>query len=575
MSKVAGAKRPSAKALKDAYVKHGSVKKVFKARVFGRHGWDTYQKWYKTSALEGKLPFIRQGAKSRDQLKNPEKVIAEPQGTVKALPTELVALPKRGVKRYLFTSAQNDTKIFMPLWRNLLVLADHYNAEIHVSRFVYLANINAAQTIYDKTQAYDRMLKSMRDDGEERERQEISWEPELQEYLSDRRMEIAPGLVWCGEMNILPTAVHPLSGLEVYTGRKSAIVPHVKIAMQSIPSSKHAPTKFNYTTGTVTMRNYVQRKAGLKAQFHHCYGALLVEVTPDGSWYCRQINADSEGVIHDFDIRVANGDLTTGNRPDSITWADVHEDQLDKGVRELAWGKGGMLDILRPMRQFFHDVLGFRAKSHHELKMPHRLFRRYLLGETDVRKECVGTRDFLHFATRDWCDSIVVHSNHHDHLGRWLEEQDARFDPKNVEFWTAMQTKVYQSLRAGAQKPNYFLLMLNELNHRAKRLTVLDADQSFIICEDANGGIECGMHGHAGPNGGKGSPRSFARLGRKANIGHFHSAEIIDGVYVAGTCGILDPDWTTGPSSWSHSHILTYPNGKRAIVTMWKGAWRA
>src|SRR5690606_32144844 len=139
---------------------------------------------------------------------------------------------------------------------------------------------------------------------------------------------------------------------------------------------------------------------------------------------------------------------------------------------------------------------------------------------------------------------------------------------KNVEFWTAMQSRVYKSLRAGAQKPNYFSLMLDEVQHKAKNLKVLNPDDIFVVCEDRNGGIECGMHGHAGPNGGKGTPRGFARLGRKANIGHFHSAEILEGVYVAGTCGILDPDWTTGPSSWSHSHIVTYKNGKRAIVTM-------
>ena len=36
-------------------------------------------------------------------------------------------------------------------------------------------------------------------------------------------------------------------------------------------------TKFNYSTGTVTQRNYIAKKEGLKAEFHHQYGALIVD----------------------------------------------------------------------------------------------------------------------------------------------------------------------------------------------------------------------------------------------------------------------------------------------------------
>ena len=38
------------------------------------------------------------------------------------------------------------------------------------------------------------------------------------------------------------------------------------------------------------------------------------------------------------------GNLTTGNTVESITWADIHSDDLVEWVRELAWGPGGMLD---------------------------------------------------------------------------------------------------------------------------------------------------------------------------------------------------------------------------------------
>ena len=103
----------------------------------------------------------------------------------------------------------------------------------------------------------------------------------------------------------------------------------------------------------------------------------------------------------------------------------------------------------------------------------------------------------------------------------------------------------------------------------------LRRDESYVICPEKSGGIECAIHGHNGPDGARGSANSFARLGRKANIGHFHSAGIIDGVYVAGTSSQFNLGYNKGPSSWSHSHVVTYLNGKRAIVTMWDGKWRA
>jgi hypothetical protein len=550
------------------YKKHGSLKKLWKAE-FPTLSWTAVQAAYVRAVQEELMPPLRVGTKSTAQLKDPSATIEQPpKGRVRALETKELPVPKRGVKTYLFTCAQNNTAPFMPFWNNLKVLAEHYNAKIHVARFVYLANSMASAL--DKHKAFE---KSPDPDKKE----DIHWNATFRPYFSDDRMEVAPGLVWCGEMNILPTAENPLSGLEVYTGRKSAIIPHTKVAMQSVPSGKHEPTKFNYTTGTATLRHYIQRKAGLKAEFHHTYGALLVEVDSDGDWFCRQIIADSEGVIQDLDVKVdATGELTTGNRVEAIGWGDVHVDELVEWVAGLCWGEGGMLDTLRPSSQFFHDVHGFKARGHHDLKHPHMQFRRYLLGQTDVRAESVKVCEFLTTAVRIWCDNVVVDSNHHDHMGRWLEEQDGRLDPKNAEFWTAMQARVWKDLRDGAETPNYFRLMVEEVDPAlVEHLRILKRDDSYIICPDRNGGIECAMHGHAGPNGSRGSPRAFAKMGRKANLGHYHAAGIWDGIWWGGTCARLDPDWTNGPGGWSHTHVVTYNNGKRSMVTMWNGKYRA
>ena len=170
-------------------------------------------------------------------------------------------LPPEGeVKRYLCTSAQNNTHVHPPTWQNMLALSAYYEAEILCASFTYNQN------------AYGQLSVKR---GTANEKEKVLWyAPEIDTFLdaSDRTIQLAPGLVWCGSMNILPTAADPLSGFETYTGRASGIFPHAKLAMRSVPSSKYDATKFNYTTGTVTQLNYIQKTAGLKAEHHHHYG---------------------------------------------------------------------------------------------------------------------------------------------------------------------------------------------------------------------------------------------------------------------------------------------------------------
>jgi hypothetical protein len=540
----------------ELHEKYGSIKAV--ARKCGED-YGVMRRLWLVCIDKGWLKKEGVGRKRNDTLKK-----TKPAGRVKAITTRSFERPTKGkVSRYILTCAQNNTKMHMPFWNNLLALAGHYKAGIHVARFLYIKSGLGATG--DKATAISKELD------------DVVWDAAVVPYLSDERAEIAPGLVWCGEMNILPTAVRPLSGLEVYTGRRSGIFPHVKIAMDSIASARGEPTKFNYTTGTVTQRNYIQRKAGLKAEFHHGYGALLVEVDSDGDWFVRQLNADSTGTIHDLDVCVRAGKVTTGNRVEAITWGDIHVAEMDETIRELCFGEknlGCMLDELRPKHQFLHDVLHFRGRSHHEIKDPHMMYRRFVKQQDAIAQEVRLTGDFISDTLRPWVKTVIVDSNHHHHLGRWLKEQDGRLDPLNAPFWFDMQQRVYAKIALGVQ-PNYLVEALKQVGVYPPTAKFLQEDESYVICSDEHGGIECGQHGDLGPNGSRGSALNFAKMGRRANIGHSHSARIADGVYQSGTCGELAPDWTHGPGSWSHSHIVVYPNGKRTIVTCWNGKWRA
>lgn len=465
----------------------------------------------------------------------------------------------RGVNRFILTSAQNNTHVHPEVWKNLMALRDHYDAAVMVSRYTYNKN----------------SWRKEEKPGTGDDQNNLWHAPEIVPYITDHRVEIAPGLDFCGEQNTLPTAKRPLQGFESYTGRASGIFPHAKFAMESIISGKSEATKFNWTTGTVTMRNYIQKRAGLEAEFHHGYGAVLVEVDKDGDWFVRQLNADSDGTIYDLDVRVKSGKVTTGNRVEAINWGDLHSEKLDPRVREMAFGKGGMLDALQPRYQFAHDLIDFMGRNHHNRGNPHEMFRIFLANRDDVDAAMKEASGLLADMDRDWCSTIVVESNHDSALTRWLREADYRGDPVNALFFLRAQIAVYEAMHAGEELHALEWALRRHVIGDNPRIDFLREDDTFIICPEAGDGIECGMHGHLGPNGARGTPRAFTKMGRKANTGHSHSASIIDGVYTAGVSGVLDMGYNRGPSSWSHSHIVTYPNGKRAIVTMWNGKWCA
>lgn len=483
-------------------------------------------------------------------------------GKVHAFKTVKLPLPRPGeVKRYILTAIQNNTDAHVPFFENLVAYAEHVGADIKISRYSYnRASYGTKSVKADKGPTED-------------DTKDLWFDPIFDEFICDDRLELAPMLVFCGEVNISPTAKRPLSGFETYAGRKSAIYPHAKIALESIAGTADDGAKFNFTTGTATLMNYIQKKAGLQAEFHHAYGALIVEVDHEGDWFVRQLNASHDGTFYDLTTMVKDGQIYSTDGVEAINWGDLHAEVLDGEAYSLAFDAGGILDTLKPTHQFVHDVLDFRARNHHERANCHQMFKRWREKSDNVREEIQRVRDLLVSVARDWCTTVVVDSNHDNALERWLREADYRFDPENAVFFLECQLDKYRAIETQDETHH----VLREALRREGLSTdflFLGPDDSFVLCDDGSGGIEFGMHGHLGPNGSRGTPLGLSKMGRRANTGHTHSAQIVDGLYVAGTMTRLRLDYNKGPSSWSHSIIVTYPNGKRTIITFYNGKWR-
>ena len=497
-------------------------------------------------------------------------------GTKQGTTTEIRPLPAKGkVARYIITSAQNNTHVHAELLANLEALSDYYDAEIIVGTYTY------NQNHYGKLS-----VKRGKDKPEETT---LWYDPAITGYIQDKRIELGKGLVWAGEYNALPTNVNPLAGLESYTGRKSAIFPHAKLAMRSIATMQGEGVKLNYTTGTVTQRNYIQKREGVIAEFHHIYGALLVEVNSEGNWWVRQLNQDEgTGTLQDLNILVKNGAIVSkAERVEAITHGDLHGVFADPDV---VMASQYMVDMLRPKYQFLHDIMEGAAVNPHQRKYQtnHEKFHTWLRGYHKLDNELVDTVKLLESYERSFAQTVIVDSNHDDAwIKRWLREYDYRKDPPNTEIFLELQSYLYGQIRNGvtdeqsrARKANPKMVRdINVLEYALRKFGGYKAKVKFLLADEpfktCGRKIENGMHGHLGPSGMFGSPLNLSKMGRKANTAHTHSAGIYNGLYVAGTSSKLRWDYAKGPSSWTNSHIVTYPNGKRSIITIYNGAWRA
>jgi hypothetical protein len=468
--------------------------------------------------------------------------------------------PKLVGKRFVFTAAQNNTYVHAEFFKALEYFCVQNDAQLCVSRFSY--NINGwnwhgGQTKKRKEQAV-----------------EAWYDPAIKPYVLDEQVKVADGLVFCGELDILPTAPLPLQTLYNYTGPNSGIVPHAKVHMLSLASMKYENAKFLYSTGTCTLRNYIERKAGQVATFHHTFAALYVEVDDAGDWFARQLIADDNGVFYDIDTAYGPGwSMPASDMGNSVvTLGDIHIEQISN---DALIGAFSLLNTVRPSDVFVHDLIDFQPRNHHNVNDPYFRAKQHFHGINVVEHGMLAGARFLHGLSREYPDTRinVVRSNHDQAFERWLKDPTQTLDAVNFRYWCEANAAKLNAIEADNDLDVFVWAMSRAAakhNLNFQRVRFIAEDESVVIND-----IEYGMHGHRGPNGSRGNPKAFRQMGRKANTGHTHSAGVIDGVWTAGVLAKLDMGYNFGPSSWSHSSIITYPSGKRAIITQRGRKWRA
>lgn len=500
--------------------------------------------------------------------------LGEEEDNVEELPTGTVygrqfiekELPPKGeVYRYIITSAQNNTDLH-PSYVNLIAYKEYLNGLREKSKCEFIVGTYT----YNVGSYGKNSVKK----GKAKKQSGLWFAKEIVEYIDDRSILLTPTLAWCGELNIDPTAVGIFSGKERYNGRKSNIIPHARLEMKSCPSMADEAVKFNYSTGTITQKNYIQKNRGITAEQQHNYGAVIVEVDHLGNWWVRQLYVANDGSICDIGpdntrgVKIKDGKIYIKKVLDYVYCGDVHVDEMDLEHKDDMWSEGGFIDQLMPKKQYMGDVFSMARKGHHSINNFHEQYQKWVEGEDNVEDEVEKTANFLKFAYRNRSPIQIVGANHDKHLDIWLNTADYKKDQVNALYFLKLQYQVLAAKKRQDKNFNILEYALREFNI-PKNIKFLDQDVSTFEND-----VACNLHGNLGVNGSRGSTQAYTKASHKINKAHDHTAAILFGVFSAGACAVRMP-YMHGLHTHSLSHIVGYENGERAIVTFWDRKFRA
>tara|TARA_R110000823_G_scaffold283122_1_gene401309 strand:- start:6009 stop:7676 length:1668 start_codon:yes stop_codon:yes gene_type:complete len=459
---------------------------------------------------------------------------------------------KHKVPTYVITWAQNDTPVDRDFLASIKNYCKHRNALLIVIPGRYRNPTSVGEGLSSLHQEY--------------------WADEVAPYLMNHRKVLNPNIVIMGDIKTQPTAAIPLSGLEGITGGMSGVFGHPKVQLKTVATPQHAYPKLLTTTGSITKSNYSDTKAGKKGGFHHIIGATVIEIDGD-NFHMRQIAADDDGSFIDLDYLYTPAGKGKAPRAAGLTLGDLHTEFIDEECEKITFiDRNSIIKTLKPEKVVMHDWYDGYSGSHHHYGKVFINYAKHHSGRNNVQEEILRTFD----RTKTWlCDDtefIVVGSNHNEHLLTWLERGEPKLDPENALFYHAMMAKVLSGVVMGetaAKIPNPLEILARE-HLELDGMRFLRRKDSLMIA-----GVENSFHGDKGVNGARGSINSFRDIGVKSNTGHGHSPAIEGGHYRAGTNSRLDLEYAEGLSSWFHTDIVTYANGKRTLLHKIDGSWRA
>ena len=434
-------------------------------------------------------------------------------------------------KYLFFTWEQNETPLHLPFWNRILDYKKYLNAELGV----ILGRYKNPTSVFIESE-------------------HENWNEATRPYWIASKHDVHNYLTILGDIKISPTAKYPLTGIQGLSQGKSIIIGHPKLHLKTEPTLQGYANKTVLTTGSVTVPNYTDSKAGKVAENSHKLGFVIVEIRNEKIFHIRQVEADSDGNFIDLIHKNNEKGVSIVDRAEGLVCGDSHGNQvlpdIDKKNDEIC-------ERFQIKKLVMHDVVDGESCNNHILKDPIQQYERLKNENHLIEKELEDLEAWL--TPKVKYGLVIPKANHNDRFDRILT-QDWRRDIANAPYYMKY-TAIVMEGKAENGVIAYFLKEKFKEN-----ITCLSSQESYMI-----GKYECSQHGDHGTNGSKGSPTGFRKLDIPIIVAHTHSTYRADDLIYAGH-NIKNQKYASkGASSWSISDVLVAKNGIAQQLLFTKG----
>jgi hypothetical protein len=410
----------------------------------------------------------------------------------------------------IITAAQNNTEPHKQALASLEMYAGKVGAELLIMPIKY--NKSA-------------FSKQVEDEHE-------NYHHDINPYLVKDNICINDIFIYAG-CSILPTAKYPVNaGIDLNEGERITIVSSPKMQQKEMPRGEGQDRSTVYTTGCITLPNYINARAGAVAQKQHKIAALYIQ---DGKVYPLEYS-DQLGWDYEFKTAVLG---------------DLHCESMDNAAFTKTLD---MLSFHSIKTVVLHDVLDFQNRNGHERNNPLHLYRQQ---KRSVLDDIAEVHKVFKVLTDTVKNVYIVRSNHDDMLERWLSDTayQPHLDPVNAKLYHELKAAQLDLIDNGTEQPNMLEFALEHYFsalHGVKFLALGDSLNLHGVCVN--------NHGHKGVNGAR---SGLQKLNRPMVVGHSHSGQRLDDFITVGTLANLKQGYNQGGgSTWTHHNALICKSGR-------------
>lgn len=354
-------------------------------------------------------------------------------------------------------------------------------------------------------------------------------------------------------------SVDPITGLPRIGQRNGTFIcASPKQRLKFVPTGINVFPHAIMSTGAITNPNYMKSKvlvdkSSYMADNDHVMGAVVLELDKDNTFHFRQIQAAKDGSFVDLGAYYVNGRKQT-LAPEAIVVGDWHAGDTDPKV-EAALKE--LTKRVRPKRWVMHDIFDGLSINPHTLGKSIVRSKLALAGKMNLTLELEKLKTDINMMAKLVPEVVIVRSNHDDFLDRYLDTAGYVDDHTNHRLALDLAAHLLDG-----RNP------LEEYIGKVKNVTWLKLDQSYSIA-----GVECGMHGHLGSNGSRGSITQMETAYGSVMFGHSHTPGILRNAWNVGTSTYLELGYNKGASSWVQCSGLVYPNGQKQLINFINGRY--